>query len=134
MMTDLEARMLELMAMAREILAEMEELVGEARRGAAAAAAVDERNGEKKEEDAKPEENCRMEERKRRATGGKRKKPKVQAGCRVMVIVRDKYRGRVGTVMDRRGSMFWNVRLDEGKRGERVQTIYKMSSSLRVLE
>jgi hypothetical protein len=41
--------------------------------------------------------------------------------------------GRTGEVMSRRGSMFWNVRLDaSGKDPE--QLVFKMDSSLRALE
>jgi ribosomal protein L21E len=36
------------------------------------------------------------------------------SGHRVRITVRDKYHGRTGVLVDRRGTEFWNIRLDCG--------------------
>jgi hypothetical protein len=56
----------------------------------------------------------------------------LRVGCRVQVVRKDKYRGRKGVVLSRRGRLFWNVQLDGGDAcGECV--IFKKDTSLRVL-
>jgi hypothetical protein len=44
------------------------------------------------------------------------------SGRCVRIVVRDKYHGRTGVLVDRRGTEFWNVRLDCGD-GEVVRCI-----------
>jgi hypothetical protein len=52
-----------------------------------------------------------------------------ESGKRVRVIVRDKYFGRVGTLISPRGKQYWNVKL-EGRDGEVDKLIFKKQSSL----
>jgi hypothetical protein len=64
----------------------------------------------------------------------RRKKETMEAdfvvGNKVRVIRRDKYYGRVGEIIGRRGQLFWRVLLTEGARQE---IIYKKPSGLEVL-
>jgi hypothetical protein len=63
----------------------------------------------------------------------KAKQSAVAVGRRVRVVIVGPYRGRIGTVVRRRGTMYWDVQLDET--GQDVgRLIYKMSSSLKVVE
>jgi hypothetical protein len=55
------------------------------------------------------------------------------SGRRVRIMVRDKYHGRTGVLMDRRGTEFWNIRLDCGD-GEVYRVIYKKETSLELIE
>jgi hypothetical protein len=57
----------------------------------------------------------------------------VAVGRRVKVVIMGPYRGRVGVVVSRRGTMYWDVQLDETER-DVSRLIYKMSSSLKVIE
>lgn len=63
----------------------------------------------------------------------KGRRPGIQKGDRIeMVRPNDPHRGRMGEVLRRRGTMFWNLRLDaDATRGESL--LYRMDSSLRVL-
>jgi uncharacterized protein (DUF885 family) len=70
----------------------------------------------------------------------KRRKPAaskgnvLRVGCRVKVVCsQGKYMGRTGEVVSRRGSMFWNVRLD-ASRGDPERLVFKMDLSLRAIE
>jgi ribosomal protein L21E len=55
------------------------------------------------------------------------------SGRRVRIIVRDKYHGRTGVLVDRRGTEFWNIRLDCGD-GEVYRVIYKKETSLVLID
>jgi uncharacterized protein YecE (DUF72 family) len=55
------------------------------------------------------------------------------SGRRVRIMVRDKYHGRTGVLMDRRGTEFWYIRLDCGD-GEVYRVIYKKETSLKLIE
>jgi hypothetical protein len=57
----------------------------------------------------------------------------VCTGARVLVKVRDRYYGRHGTVMGKKGNYFWNINLDAAA-GEPACVIYKKSTSLVVVE
>jgi hypothetical protein len=57
----------------------------------------------------------------------------VAVGRRVKVVILGPYRGRVGVVVSRKGTMYWYVQLDETER-DVSRLIYKMSSSLKVIE
>jgi uncharacterized protein (DUF885 family) len=70
----------------------------------------------------------------------KRRKPAasqgnvLRVGCRVKVVCsQGKYMGRTGEVVSRRGSMFWNVRLD-ASRDDPERLVFKMDSSLKAME
>jgi hypothetical protein len=57
----------------------------------------------------------------------------VRTGARVMVKVRDRYYGRHGTVMGKKGNYFWDVKLD-AVAGKPACIIYKKGTSLVVVE
>lgn len=60
-------------------------------------------------------------------------KTPLRAGLRVRVTIADRYKGQVGTIVDQRGTHYWNVRLDALDGGvERV--IYKKETSLVVID
>lgn len=52
----------------------------------------------------------------------------LRKGLRVRVTVPDRYRGRVGTLVDPRGSHFWNILLDPVDGGVAL-LIYKKTTS-----
>jgi hypothetical protein len=54
-------------------------------------------------------------------------------GARVRVTIRDRYYGRTGTLMDRRGTMYWDLKLDPLD-GQVAQVIYKKQSSLILID
>lgn len=56
----------------------------------------------------------------------------VGEGQRVRVMIRDRYYGRLGTIIDARGVQFWNIRLDAMDGGVSV-VIYKKASSFRII-
>jgi hypothetical protein len=54
----------------------------------------------------------------------------LQVGARVVVVCsQGKYLGRTGELVSRRGTMFWNVRLDASG-ADPARLVYKMDSSL----
>jgi len=55
----------------------------------------------------------------------------LKVGSKVVVTRKDKFHGRRGVVVARRGSMFWYVQLD-AHGGQKAERIYKMGSSLRL--
>jgi hypothetical protein len=57
----------------------------------------------------------------------------LKVGDKVMVVRADKYNGRRGTVVSRRGTMFWNVQLD-ALGSQPAERIFKMASSLKVVK
>lgn len=54
-------------------------------------------------------------------------------GAVVRVTIRDRYYGRIGRLMGRRGRCFWDLRL-EPRDGETARVIYKKQSSLSLVE
>lgn len=56
-----------------------------------------------------------------------------QKGALVRVIIRDKYYGRTGTLMGRRGTQYWDIKLDSHD-GECSRVIYKKQSSLQIID
>lgn len=76
-------------------------------------------------EPPKTEQNFQREET-QSSSGGHRE------GARVRITRKDAYHNMTGTIIDQRGTTYWNVRLDQpGKKGEMV--IYKMPKHLLVL-
>lgn len=62
----------------------------------------------------------------------RRKKGSVRIGQRVRITIDGPYKGRMGIVTLKRGSMFWYIRMDAVDGGvERV--IYKMASSFSII-
>ena len=57
----------------------------------------------------------------------------LNVGDKVVVVRKDKYLGRAGIVVGRRGTMFWNVQLD-AHNCHPPQLIYKMASSFKVID
>jgi hypothetical protein len=55
-------------------------------------------------------------------------------GDRVRISRRDKYYGRVGTITNRHGSIFWDILLDRTPRDPMAITIYKKETSLVLLQ
>jgi ribosomal protein L21E len=55
------------------------------------------------------------------------------SGRRVRIIVRDKYHGHTGVLVDHRGTEFWNIRLDCSD-GEVYRVIYKKETSLVLID
>lgn len=73
--------------------------------------------------------------KKRRSTSASSSRgPGLQEGDRVRITIADQYCGRVGTVKDKRGDLFWNIELDPPPGSRRTQFIYKMSTSVERLE
>lgn len=64
---------------------------------------------------------------------GERAQPKGKAGLevgqRVRITRRDKYQGRIATIVSRRGTMYWNLLL-EARDGEVARMIHKMDDGL----
>jgi hypothetical protein len=60
---------------------------------------------------------------------------RVRVGSRVRVVrgALDRYRGRTGTVLSRRGDLFWNLRMDTRGRETEGPLIYKKETSLQVV-
>lgn len=54
-------------------------------------------------------------------------------GVHVQVIRQDEYFGRTGTIVDRRGTHYWNVRLDLLATETRAKLIYKTGRYLRAV-
>jgi hypothetical protein len=54
-------------------------------------------------------------------------------GAKVRVTIRDRYVGRTGTLMGRRGEHYWDLKLD-ARDGECGRVIYKKQSSLCLIE
>jgi hypothetical protein len=62
----------------------------------------------------------------------RRRRVAVEEGQRVRITIDGPYKGLVGTVTERRGSMYWYIRLDAVDGGlERV--IYKMPTSFKII-
>jgi hypothetical protein len=57
----------------------------------------------------------------------------VCAGARVVVKVRDRYYGRYGTVIGKKGNYFWDIKLDAAAE-KPACVIYKKTASLIVVE
>lgn len=58
----------------------------------------------------------------------------IQEGSRVRIIkTLDRYRGRTGVVMSRRGTMFWNLQLDIQGKESSGPLIYKKETSLQAI-
>lgn len=60
--------------------------------------------------------------------------PILREGDRVKIIRRDKHHGRTGVLLDRHGSLFWNIRLDRLPEETMSVIIYKTDASLRLLQ
>jgi hypothetical protein len=60
---------------------------------------------------------------------------RVRVGSRVRVVrgTLDRYRGRTGIVLSRRGDLFWNLRMDTRGRETEGPLIYKKETSLQVV-
>jgi hypothetical protein len=60
---------------------------------------------------------------------------KVRVGSRVRVVkgALDRYWGRTGIVLSRRGSLFWNLKMDARGRETEGPLIYKKETSLQVV-
>ena len=60
---------------------------------------------------------------------------RVRVGSRVKVVrgTLDRYRGRTGVVLSRRGALFWNLRMDARGRETEGPLIYKKGTSLQVV-
>lgn len=80
-------------------------------------------------------ESMAQELRKLKPAQGKEKKKvaEMQKGDRIRVVrPKDPHKGRVGEVLGRRGTMYWNLRLDaDVTRGECL--LYRMGSSLQII-
>jgi hypothetical protein len=93
------------------------------------------------EEERKDEEARRRKQERPEPTGvacndDKEKRAglcELRTGVRVVVRVRDRYYGRHGTVMGKKGTYFWNIKLDAGA-GKPACVIYKKCTSLVVVE
>ena len=62
---------------------------------------------------------------------GRRVGSELETGDRVQVVIAGRYCGRCGTVLHRRGTMFWYLELDARYPGESKEVIYKMASSVK---
>jgi hypothetical protein len=59
--------------------------------------------------------------------------PGIGRGTRVRITINDRYRGRIGTVVGRRGTHYWDIQLDALDGGV-SQLIYKKPSSFVVID
>jgi hypothetical protein len=54
-------------------------------------------------------------------------------GARVRVTIRDRYYGQTGTLLYRRGTLYWDIELDPLD-GQVARVIYKKQSSLTLID
>ena len=54
-------------------------------------------------------------------------------GRRVRITIKGEYKNRLGTIVDKRGTMFWNILLDAADGGV-ARVIYKMETSFLLID
>lgn len=80
------------------------------------------------------EAEARKDEPKSTAAAESKPKPILWKGDRVRITVSDKFFGRTGTLVGKRGEMYWDICLDQLPKETMTKMIYKMPSSFRCID